>query len=700
MSIDIVTLKLVLCIINILNLFILYIQYLSNKEYKGILHWIAGFGFIAFSQIITLKFIFPSNEFISLFSDLSILIGFSIVSIGISYFLNVNFKSKVYVSLVFLALVIVSVVFFTGNLVTEKFLLSFFKSIICYHIVANLFCCKIESIKKTTNFIGALFFIYASVFLAQSVSVLINGINTHIDSPIFIIIYLFSIIVGIISTFGFTFLVNQRLIGERDKAERNAQLIQYAVNNTSDAVYWVKKDGSFLELNNAACNILGYTYNELMKLKVQDIDPDYNHEVWPKHWDELKEKKSMTFNSSHMRKDGSIVPTEVNANYIFYNGDEINCAFVREITERKLAEEKLIATKNHLKAILDTEPECIKLLTQDLILQDMNPAGLAMVGADNLEQVSGKNLIEVIDLPYREKFKQLVDAVFRGENRMMDYKITGLKGVQRWLETNAVPMKDSDGNIVSMLAITRDISERKKAEQKVHELMLETIDKNNRLQNFAHIVSHNIRSHAANFSGLLDIIKAAETEEEKQLYFEYLTSSSVKLSETIDNLNEIITIQTASNLPLEKLDLYNEVEKTIQSQRLNIVNYNIQIDNMLQKNVAVKAVPAYLDSIVLNLITNAIKYRSNDRTPHIKVSCVVDNKFTQLIIEDNGIGIDLEKNGNKLFGMYKTFNGNSDAKGIGLFITKNQIEALKGKIEVTSQLGVGTTFKVYFPNAK
>ncbi len=698
MSIDIVTLKLVLCIINILNLFILYIQYLSNKEYKGILHWITGFGFIAFSQIITLKFIFPTNEFISLFSDLSILIGFSIVSIGISYFLNVNFKSKVYISLVLLTLVTVSVVFFAGNLVTEKFLLSLFKAIICYHIVANLFYCKIESIKKTTNFIGILFFVYASVFLAQAVSVLINGISTNLNSPLFIIIYLFSIIVGIISTFGFTFLVNQRLIGERDKAERNAQLIQYAINNTSDAVYWVKKDGSFLELNNAACNILGYTYNELKKLKVQDIDPDYNYEVWPKHWEELKQKKSMTFNSSHLRKDGSIVPTEVNANYIFYNGDEINCAFVRDITDRKLAEEKLIATKNHLKAILDTEPECIKLLTQDLILQDMNPAGLAMVGADNLEQVLGKNLIEVIDLPYREKFKQLVDAVFKGENRMMEYKITGLKGVHRWLETNAVPMRNKEGKISSLLAITRDVSERKIAEQKVHELMLETIDKNNRLQNFAHIVSHNIRSHAANFSGLLDIIKTAESEEEKQLYYEYLTSSSVKLSETIDNLNEIITIQTASNLPLEQLDLYNEVEKTIQSQRLNIVNYNIQVDNMLQKDVTVNAVPAYLDSIVLNLITNAIKYRSSDKTPHIKVSCLVDDKFTQLIIEDNGIGIDLGKNGNKLFGMYKTFNGNSDAKGIGLFITKNQIEALNGKIEVTSQLGVGTTFKVYFPN--
>lgn len=698
MSIDIITLKLVLCIINILNLFILYIQYLSNKSYKGILYWIAGFGFIAISQIITLKFIFPSNEFISLFSDLFILIGFSIVSIGISKFVNTNFKSKVYIIVVISALVIIIFIFFTGNLVTEKFLLSFFKSLICYHIVKNLLYCKLPSIQKTTNFIGILFFIYATVFLAQSISILVNGISSNLNSPIFIVIYLFSIIVGIISTFGFTFLVNQRLIGERDKAEKNAQLIQYAINNTSDAVYWVKKDGSFLELNNAACEILGYNYSELMKLKVQDIDPDYNYEVWPKHWEELKEKKSMTFNSSHMRKDGTIVPTEVNANYIFYNGDEINCAFVRDITERKLAEEKLVSTKNHLKAILDTDPECIKLLNKEMILLDMNPAGLEMIGADNLNQVLGKSVLSIVKKEYKNAYKKQTDDVFEGKSGVIDFEIVGLKGEHKWLETHSVPMKDSSGNIISLLAITRDISERKKNEEKVNNLIEETISKNSRLQNFAHIVSHNIRSHSANFSGLLEIIKTAETEEEKKTYFEYLNSSSIKLSETIDNLNEIITIQTNTQLPIEKVNLFNEIQKNLQSQMLNIEQLGIQIENNIKPDTFLTVVPAYFDSIVLNLITNAIKYKSDDKTPIIKISSLASEKYTQLIIEDNGIGINLERNGGKLFGMYNTFNGNCDAKGIGLFITKNQIEAMKGRIEVTSQLGVGTAFNVFFLN--
>jgi PAS domain S-box-containing protein len=698
MQIDIATLKLVLCLINILNLCILFIQYLSNKEYKGILHWIAGFGFIALSQIITLEFVFPPHNFTPLFSDLSIVFGFSIVLVGINYFISAKYNNTFHLISATFALVFIAILYLNDLLLLEKMFLSIIKSIICFQIVATLWCAKISTIKRTTNFIGILFFTYASVFLLQSISILINGINTNLNSPIFIVIYLFSIIVGIISTFGFTFLVNQRLIGEREKVENNAQLVQYAVNNTLDAVYWIKKDGTFLELNKSAHNILGYTYKELMNLSVPEIDLEYDKEIWPKHWDELKEKKSMTFHSQHVTKDGKIIPTEVNANYIFFNGQEINCAFVRDISERKKAEQNLIATKNHLKAVLDSEPECIKLLSREMILLDMNPAGLEMIGADNLEQVLGKSVLGVVKNEYQDAFKKQTENVFNGKSGVIEFEIIGLKGEHKWLETHSVPMKDNSGKIISLLAITRDITERKKSEQKMNELMVDTIDKNNRLQNFAHIVSHNIRSHAANFSGLLEIIKDAKNEDEKKLYFEYLNSSSVKLSETIDNLNEIITIQSNNSLPIEQLELKKEIDKTIKSLNFSILEHHVLIENNISYNVVINSIPAYFDSIILNLITNAIKYRATNRTPIIKISSKVEKDYTILFIEDNGLGIDLEKNGGKLFGMYKTFNGNSDAKGIGLFITKNQIEAMKGKIEVSSKLDVGTTFIIYFKN--
>ena len=110
----------------------------------------------------------------------------------------------------------------------------------------------------------------------------------------------------------------------------------------------------------------------------------------------------------------------------------------------------------------------------------------------------------------------------------------------------------------------------------------------------------------------------------------------------------------------------------------------------------IQANPAYLDSILLNLITNSIKYSKPNQVPIINVRLVQLENATQLIIQDNGMGIDLVKNGNKVFGMYKTFHGNKDAKGMGLFIVKNQIESMHGKIEVESTVDVGTEFKIFF----
>ena len=105
--------------------------------------------------------------------------------------------------------------------------------------------------------------------------------------------------------------------------------------------------------------------------------------------------------------------------------------------------------------------------------------------------------------------------------------------------------------------------------------------------------------------------------------------------------------------------------------------------------------PVYFDSIILNLITNALKYKSPDKPLTIEISLDNEAKFKVLSFKDNGVGIDVIKNKDKLFGMFNTFHGNKDARGMGLFITKTQIEAMKGKIEVTSELGKGATFRLY-----
>ena len=123
---------------------------------------------------------------------------------------------------------------------------------------------------------------------------------------------------------------------------------------------------------------------------------------------------------------------------------------------------------------------------------------------------------------------------------------------------------------------------------------------------------------------------------------------------------------------------------------------NILIENQVSEKVFVNCIPAYLESILLNLMTNAIKY--SDDKKEIKISFKLSDveDYHVLHVIDNGVGMDMERYGESIFGLYKTFHGHEDSRGVGLYITKNQIETMGGKIEVESKLDVGTTFKVYF----
>ena len=128
-------------------------------------------------------------------------------------------------------------------------------------------------------------------------------------------------------------------------------------------------------------------------------------------------------------------------------------------------------------------------------------------------------------------------------------------------------------------------------------------------------------------------------------------------------------------------------------------NAEATIYNEIDESLCIKGVPAYLDSIILNFLTNAIKYKSEKRAPVIELTSRVEDGFVVLKVKDNGLGIDMKKYGNKLFQMYKTFHKNEDSIGIGLFITKNHIESLGGKVIVTSEVDVGTEFSIYFKKA-
>ncbi|HUH45713.1 MAG TPA: HAMP domain-containing sensor histidine kinase, partial [Arenibacter sp.] len=262
--------------------------------------------------------------------------------------------------------------------------------------------------------------------------------------------------------------------------------------------------------------------------------------------------------------------------------------------------------------------------------------------------------------------------------------------------SSKIPLKGANGETSGLVGITMDISEMKQKEKELKKLINVTSLQNKKLVNFAHIVSHNLRSHSANFSMLLDFLKTEEDEGEKVKIVKMLTEASNKLMETLHNLNEIVAINTESTIDKKNVDLNEEVNLILRNMAGMLDENKATVITEIPRNTHINVIPNYLESILFHIVTNAIKYKKPEIDPIIKFGLTYVQNYTVLSIEDNGMGIDMVKYGKKLFGMYKSFHGNKDAKGLGLYIVKNKIEAMEGKINAKSQVGMGTTFNLYF----
>lgn len=310
---------------------------------------------------------------------------------------------------------------------------------------------------------------------------------------------------------------------------------------------------------------------------------------------------------------------------------------------------------------------------------------------------------KAIDFYHPDDRQIIIDAIDKtvetSEPFDVEARLITAKNNQIWVRSSGKIWKEGNQK-VKLIGTFQDITKAKNAEQEILKLLEIAESQNKRLKNFAYIVSHNLRSHAGGISTLINLINYEYPELSKTEFFDYLTKSSVNLTETINHLNDVVQINLLDQETLDNVLLQPIIQNNINSLITEIKDNNITIINEVPPTSAVQAIPAYLDSIVMNLISNAIKYSSKERNSYLKIQSQNIGDFTELKFIDNGLGIDLPNNGNKLFGMYKTFHNNSDSRGIGLFITKNQVESMKGKIEVESEVNIGSTFKIYLKNEK
>jgi PAS domain S-box-containing protein len=369
-----------------------------------------------------------------------------------------------------------------------------------------------------------------------------------------------------------------------------------------------------------------------------------------------------------------------------------------DITERKNSEEVILKSQQKIESLINTI---------DGIVWEGDPSTFDFTFISRkVEDILGYTPEEWLETPsfwinhVHPDDKEWVIAFmsrYTYEKRQHDfeYRMIRKDGEIVWLRDIVSVVVEND-KAVNLRGIMIDITKAKMAEIELNNTLHLVTEQNKRLLNLSYIVSHNLRSHTSNIQSISNLIESADTDEERDEMIQLLKSVSSVLNETMNNLNEVVTIQTNINLIIEPLNLKKYINKTLDVLREQLLKNDVIIHNDVNKDIEVKYNPAYLESILLNFISNAIRYGHADRQTVIDLKSYQEDGKTVLEISDNGIGIDLEKNGEKLFGMYKTFTNHADARGIGLFISKNQIDAMGGKIVVKSTLDEGTTFKIYF----
>jgi PAS domain S-box-containing protein len=262
-----------------------------------------------------------------------------------------------------------------------------------------------------------------------------------------------------------------------------------------------------------------------------------------------------------------------------------------------------------------------------------------------------------------------------------------------WLLISITPIFDSENKLTNFIAIELDITKQKEQEEQLIALN----NHNNSLKQFSYIVSHNLRSNVANMLGLMELIGMEKhLSNELKDYVDMLNKSVNSLDNTIRDLNDILSIRSDIHKVYRKFEwkaLFEDILIDLQPQIREsgaVICLNIETNNAY-------SVWSYCKSILHNFIGNAIKYSKPKQRPQIIVNVLQVEKMQKIEVIDKGLGIDLEKYGEQIFGLYRRFHEEVEGKGVGLYIAKTQTEMLGGSVEVQSEVGQGSCFTAFLP---
>jgi PAS domain S-box-containing protein len=266
-----------------------------------------------------------------------------------------------------------------------------------------------------------------------------------------------------------------------------------------------------------------------------------------------------------------------------------------------------------------------------------------------------------------------------------------------WVHMTVLPVQDSTGAYSHFVSLLIDITDRKTHELEKEQFIKGLTQSNKELKQFTYITSHNLRSPLVNLMGLLHLIDDIEVQDEDlNSIHEKLRISAESLICTVNDLMDILYTKDNQLIQLEENDVALVLNHVLKLVGKVVTEVEPEISCDFTHAPTIKFHKAYFESILMNLVTNALKYRSPSRELKISVGTRIQDDRVVLTFKDNGIGFDLERHKERIFGFYQKFHNHPDSKGLGLFLVKSQMEDLGGTVDMESFPDAGTTLILTF----
>ena len=505
-------------------------------------------------------------------------------------------------------------------------------------------------------------------------------------------------------------------LARREEAEEALQLTRISVDTASDALFWVAPDARIVDVNEAACRSLGYTREELLRLRVPDVNTRFNAEKWPQHFAGLRQRGTFTFENELIAKDGRVFPVEIVANYVKVGNRELNCSFVRDISERKRAEATIKESEFRFRTLFENMNEGVALHTFihnddneiiDYRIVSVNHAYETQLGLAK-ESVIGKTSSEAyssVDPPYLKEFAS-VSVSQTGFNFE-----TYFPQMEKHFDISVIPWEKN-----GFATIFSDISERIKNEQQLRqfnksleERIAQAVDEM-RLKDqmmimqerravmgeMIHNIAHQWRQ-PLNALGLYlqDLPLSYGSPEFNK---EYLKASVDKSMQLIDHMSQTINDFMNFFRSDKKTTTFcvNEViKRTLSLIEKSFQDHQIRISFQVGGDRYVNGYPNEYSQALLNILINArdalVENQSEDA--RILIQSFAEGDKTVVTITDNAGGI-ADEIIDRLFDPYFTTKGPDKGTGIGLFMSMTIIEKNMGGRLTVRNTGTGAEFRI------